>query len=351
MTDDAYGGLPPRARFLIDQTERALRDGAEMLAWWRSTGCGASLAKFDLLLKGGDVASMHGFYEQIRIGGKPTSVMGCLQTLRFGRSGAAGECPAGLSLRSFARGEFFRVCQWRHPDGLPGGFGYQALLYQEKGSGRYGTFADAGVDLSQLGSRLEWALLQVEIFDFVRSFPPLRRFARTLSRLIREAAYIVVHPEYLDGNFSPAPGAIAECGLGYSFVPCTVHPNFFGFGPGRFGTALKLLRFALLESGQMQIDLAFLVAPRSQKVLYLGGFDPVYSLVHLIDTVTLGKFGIRRRLHDKLDFIMLRQHGDVHQNFIEAMRAVWEGSWAEADQPPESAREAPGDKTGELGSV
>lgn len=319
MANDTSTALSERERFLIDQSEVALRKGAQLLAWWNS----APDLKWFELMDGSPSATMRGFYDRVDIDGTSTSVMGCHQRIRFRRSSSASpEVP----LAAFSSREFFRVCRWTHPDGLPGGFGYRPLLHK-RSSGQYGRFSaptEGDMDLSGIGSQWEWVLLQVDIFDFVRSFPPLRRYARTLSRFVKEAAYVVTQRDYRSARFPAEEGLASHCGLGYSFVPCPVHPNFFGFGPGRFGTAIKLFRFGLLEQ-QMQVDLAFLVAPRSEKVLYLGGFDPVYTLIHLIDALTLGMFQIRQRAHDKLDSVMLRQHGDVHQNFVQGMRPIWEG--------------------------
>lgn len=320
-----------------------MRNGVEMLAWWKSTFSEHQVKKFHLV-EGGKTTTMQGFYDDLSINGASTSVMGCLQSFRFPRAAKPSSDPGG-SLDSFVHGDYFRVCRWKHEDGLPGGFGYQALLYKEKATGAYAAFPrseDFCIDLSLVGKQYEWVLLQVDIFDFVRSFPPLKRFAKTLSRIIKESAYIVVHEDFMRGTFPPAEGVRVERGLGYSFVPALVHSNFFGFGPGRFGTALKLFRFGLTNQEEMQIDLAFVVAPRSQKVLYLRGFDPVYTIINLLDTVTFGKLGLRQRAHDRLDFIMLRQHGQVHQNFIEGLSKALEARhWTDFDAatggPPSDA--------------
>ncbi len=307
---------------LIEKSESALRDGKQLLNWWRERSSSNKIIGFPLRAETPS-ASMTGFFDQLAINGKLTSVMGCLQRVRVRQSKAADRASFQCALDSFSRRELFRFCRWQNPDGLPGGFGYAPLLCREKAGGVYTRFAagsgSSDIDLSEVGKRLEWILLQVDLFDFARCFRPPKPMIKPLSRIIKEAAYLVADEDLLQNNLPASAGSLIERGLGYSFVPATVHPNFFGFGPGRFGAALKLFQFRLLEGGELEIECAFLAAPRSQKVLYLGGFDPVYGLFHLANALTLSKFRIKERIHDKLDTVMLRQHGDVHQSFLEGL--------------------------------
>ena len=232
------------------------------------------------------------------------------------------------------KSQFLRIATWTHPDGSAAGFGYTPLVYETRTEGGHGGFGPASdFRLEQVDRDYSWAVLQVDIHDFVRSFPPARPFARQLSSRIRESAYVVTHPNYSTPVSPAPPGSVAESRFGYSFLPTTVEPNFFGFGPGRFQAAIKQFRFLLLDNGDLEIRLSFIVAPRSQKVLYLWGFDPVYTLVHLINAVTLGVFKIRRRAHDRLDAVMLSLHGNVHQNLLDGMRSIWEEShWVGEEQ-------------------
>lgn len=313
--------LTPFEVRLAEGSERALRSGAQLLEWWKERGAAEGGKLFPLLPESRD-ATMEGFFDQTEIDGKRTSVMGCLQTLRFSPQPAA-DLPEG-SINDFIARNLFRISEWRHPNGLPGGFGYTPLLY--KSGGQYAPYPQGkALHLGEVGPAYECLVLRVEIHDFLRCFPPLKRFADRLSSKIREAAYIVIEPGYMHGTFPLSSDVAVETDLGYSFIPLAVHPSFFGYGPGRFGTAIKLFRFAALKTGGLEVKLAFLSAPRSEKVLYIRGFDPVYGLFHLFDLLTLGKMRIRERVHDKFDFIMLRQHGQVHQDFITGLRSEWEG--------------------------
>jgi hypothetical protein len=217
---------------------------------------------------------------------------------------------------------------WTHPDGLPGGFGYFPLLRKECRSGRVVAFGDPGraseLDLSRVGTDYDWVTLKVEIYDFVRCVPAMRPHVKTLSRFIKEAAYITACSDFMQCHFPDGEKIAEECGLGYAFLPAVVHPNPFGYGPGRFGVALKLFRFAVLQNGDFEVSMIFLSVPRSTAVLYLWGLDPVYGTARLLDFLTFRRLGILRGLQDRLDRQFLTQHGVVHQSAIEGLRRTWE---------------------------
>lgn len=316
--------------FLIEQAEIALRNGAPLFSWWKAKESSGSLRKFPLF-PGNPYPEILGFYDALELDGRTTSVMGCLQRTRFPRKQASSSETAD-AFATLIKSSFLQLCKWSRPEGLPGGFGYTALHYKLKDSGDYGVFPRSSpptwVDLAEVGSRYDWILLQVDIYDFVRGLPGFHKYAKTLSRFFKEAAYVALSSDYSYSVTALPEGAVAECCFGYSFLPCLVEPNFFGFGPGRFGAAIKQFRFILLNSGQLEIQLAFIVAPRSQKVLYLWGFDPVYSSIHLLNALTFNLFGLKQRAHDRLDALMLGLHGRVHQNLLEDMREIWENqSW------------------------
>jgi len=328
--------LTDKERSLAEKTEISLHTGRQLIRWYREASESAKL-NFYTLDKTDDTL-IQAFNDRTTIDGKPVSVMGCVQSLRFRRLNPP---PAGLeseTLESFVAKRYFKSCTWQHDDGLPGGMGFQALLGKEA-SGSYLRIPEAErktiPDLNLVGREFEWLLLQVDLYDFVRSIPQMRPYVKTLSKFIKEAAYLGVHRDMMGGDFKPSPGVVAECRLGYSFVPATVYPNIFGYGPGRFGAAFKLFHFEVRETGEVQITMSFLTAPRSEKVFYLWGFDPVYPAVQVADWLTLGMLRTKERVHDYFDATFMKQHGMVHQNFIQGMRRVWEDQgWAAASGKP-----------------
>jgi hypothetical protein len=332
MTDAA--ALTPQDRILIEKSEQALRQGGQLLSWWRDASASGSLKIFPLMPNADPNLIMEGFLDHTVIDGKLTPSMGVLQTIRFKLASPSGP-PS--TLKHFVNTELLSVGHWQNPDGLPGGFGFSVHHYKTKDKGEYGRFPTPtdtkSVDLGQIGKLYEWIMIQVDLNDFVRSFAPLRRYVKQLARIIREAAYLVLSEDFMHNLFPAIADKRAQTDLGYAFAPATVYPNFFGFGPGRFGAAVKLFRFGLIEGGVLQVDMAFLLAPRSEKVFYLWGFDPVYSTVNLLHALTLGKRNIKQRAHDKLDLVMLRQHGHVHENFVFGLRKIMETRNWTAENP------------------
>ncbi len=330
MTDAA--ALTAKDHTLIEKSEQALRQGSQLLNWWREISTRGKLQLFPLMPDENPDLTMEAFFDQTVIDGKPTPAMGVIQTIRF-RLVPTASPP--MALDDFVYGRLLSAAHWQNPDGLPGGFGYSVLLHKTRNRDEYGRFPvpldTQSVDFRQVGTVYEWIMLQVDLYDFVRSFPPLRRFAKLLSGIIREAAYLVTNEDFMRNLLPGIGGKPLQTDLGYAFVPATVYPNFFGFGPGRFGAAVKLFRFGLAGAGVFEVNMAFLLAPRSEKVLYLWGFDPVYGTVNLLDALTFHKRNIKQRAHDKLDKIMLRQHGQVHENFILGLRKLLEAqNWVTA---------------------
>jgi len=173
-------------------------------------------------------------------------------------------------------------------------------------------------------------VLQVDILDFVRANPMLAQYDGMLSRFIRESAYVVIHEDLAVAPTSTPKGVIAERVFGYAFLPRAVEHNIFGFGPGKFTAAVKQWRFLLYLNGDVEVRVAFLVT-RSQKVLDIKGFDPVYAPLHLADAFSLGVLGLRQRGHDTMDKIFLEHHGAVHADVVMGFQDIWEGQrWSPA---------------------
>jgi hypothetical protein len=313
---------------LADDADRALVAGRQMVAWWREKTLRGSLKLFPLRPAQPPWFEMNGFFDEIMFMGqmKPISIMGCLQRHRFSRRSPPIE-GATAHLETFVDQFFLEKCYHVRPSGPPGGFRYRGMISRARG-GQLQEPADRdvlGANLSDLEHKIEWGVHRVDILDFVRSNPMLERFDDTLSRFIRESAYIVFHRD-LAIEIAPRPeGAIAERRFGYAFLEQCVEPNFFGFGPGKFGAAIKQWRFLLFADGDVEVQIAFLVSPRSRKVLDVGGFDPVYASVGVADLASLGLLGLRGRAQNALDTVFLGHHGDVHAGVVNNLREVWEG--------------------------
>ncbi len=324
MTEGA--ALSAQDKLIIETAERALCNGRDLFAWWKNKESIQGLRAFNLLRDEQPSVGMVGFYDTMDLCGKQTTVMGCLQRARFKRAGISSPDPETMEL--FCNTKFMRLCRVTHPVGLPGGFGYKALLYKLKGSDQYGVFSQSSegpvVDLAEIGKRYDWAVLRIDIYDFVRSMPGMARFPKIASKF-REVMYVAVHEDYFSQVQAPVPGALVEYRFGYSVLPYTVESSILGYGPARLTAAIKQFRFILFENGDLEIRINFISSPRSEKLLYLfGGFDPVYFSVRLANAITFNLFRLNQRAHDRADFFILGLHGRVHYNLIEGMRQIWE---------------------------
>ena len=308
--------------------EEALKAGRQIVSWWRDKTLREELKLFPLKPAHRPYFGMQGFFDSIHFIGqmKPTSIMGCLQTHRFARRRPPTE-GATAHLESFIDEHFLVRSYQVRPDGSPGGFRYRPICYKEK-DGRLVEPVDReslGMNLTDLRKGREWGVLRVDILDFLRVNPSLAPYDKTLSRFIRQSAYVVVHEDMAIETARAPKDVIAERRFGYAFLPRSVEPNFFGFGPGKFGAAIKQWRFLLYMNGDVEVQVSFLVAPRSERVMDFGGFDPVYAGIKMANVLSLGAFGLNESGHAALDHVFLEHHGTVHAAIVQGMAEVWEG--------------------------
>lgn len=271
-----------------------------------------------------------GYFGEMHFHGKATSVMGCRQEVQFGKLDSPD---AATILKDFVLREFLNRAHWISPDGFPGGFDVERSLYQT-GLGKYGKFAESDavgcVDWRDLGyaasaDKYRWVLLTVQIHDFVMNFGPLtKRFA--------EAACVVVTPDFVSVTEKPEPGVQLEISVGYPFVNYAPLKNFFGFGPGKFGIAVKLYTFALLDDHTIRVRMEFAAAPRCLKVFDFGPEwpDPVYGAAALLSWFSLG-FWNPDPVHTHMDTEMLSQHCRVHQSLMDGTANIFKEWRAEPD--------------------
>jgi uncharacterized damage-inducible protein DinB len=326
----------PELRAFAEHAEAALVAGRQILSWWRTKALMDSLKLFPLGGAKGPEAEVQGFFDEILFLGqmKPTSIMGCLQRHRFQRRRTPTP-DTTPHLESFIDEWFLeKSCRVRD-DGSPGGFRYAAVCYKGKDDCLESPSQGERLALKQLRNGRKWGVLQVDLLDFVRAQPMLAPYDKLLSRFIKQSAYIVIHEDLAAETTKAPKGVMADRRFGYAFLPRSVAPNYFGFGPGKFGAAIKQWRFLLFLNGDIEVQVAFLVAPRSEKVLDIGGFDPFYTAIGLADAFTLGSLGLGAAGHEALDRAFLQHHADVHADVVTNFAHVWEsqrwtpsfGSW------------------------
>ena len=311
--------LSAQDRFLIEKTEEAIRDGTQLENWLRSRDRERALRLFPLDLKKSYRVPnrAEGFFDTLHINGKPTTVMGCIQTVEFGEIKRDN---AQDRLQDFVFREFLNRANWTYPDGFPGGFSIEQSLYKTH-AGEYGHFtADLRrgcVDWRELGKKYAWVLLTVQIHDFVMDFGPF-------TKRLREAACVSPAPSFVHIETNPSEEYKLEVSVGYPFVGVAPVPNFFGFGPGKFGAAVKLYSFFLTHKNEVRVRMYFAAAPRCAKVFDFGKRipDPVYAGAGLLSRLSLGLWK-PDSFRDRMDSQMLMQHCRVHQALMDGLHPIW----------------------------
>ena len=179
----------------------------------------------------------------------------------------------------------------------------------------------------------------------MKAFRKLGRYDRWLRRFNKESGYMVFHPAFFRPERPSPPGCTEELCFGYAVAPWIVIPTFVAYGAGRFYSAIKQYRFFFESDGSLTIQVAFVVAPRTERVLNFGGWDPFYDTIGLIDRLTFRRTSINRRAHNRIDLYGLTQHVRVHYNLLDGMRHFWEGAlWrigSGEETPPRSGHEPP----------
>ena len=355
--------LTPKEQFLIQNAEAAFQRGGELLSWWKAKVSSGFASSFTHNPPQG----LSCFYDTLPLDaklvtvapaptvlpappvpapwpkltaqagalipvGKQATVQGCTWRSRYPRNAQLPQ-KADSSLQSFIQKQFLERCHWTHPDGLPGGFTFIPHYYKLEGEDEYIVAEGPPPDLSEIGQRYQWMIMEAVVNDFFR-YAPGPHSSWWLKKMPKMSSYVLVHKDYFSSFHPPIEGAISECCFGYSFLPCPVAPSIFGYGPGEFAAALKQFRFVLLENSDVEIQMFFLVSPRSQKILSLmGGFDPVYSSVNLANALTLNLFNIKQRAHNALDAIQLGLHAVIYQGLLDGLKTTWEDrDWAGVSQ-------------------
>ena len=302
---------------MIQKTEEAIRDGLQLERWWREWERDLPLFPLDLKRKYRLPNKAEGFFSSLPINGVTRSVMGCRQEVEFARLTGAN---APERLRNFVLGEFLKRAHWTYEDGAPGGFTFEKSLYKTA-EGQYGAFPEfqrlEPVDWRELGRQYAWTLLTVHLHDFVVKMGPWKK-------RIREAAYVVPHPDFVHVVENPSKEIVAEVSIGYPFVDVAPFPNLFGFGPGKFGVAVKLFSFLLTPKNEIRVRMLFAAAPRAQRVFDFGRSipDPVYGGAELLRYLSLGLVK-PEAIHDRMDAQMLALHCQVHQTLMDGLEKVW----------------------------
>lgn len=304
-------------RFLVEKTQEALVDGIALERWCRDPKRKISEFLLDLKRPYALTNKAYGYFSDLEISGRTKTVIGVRQEVEFGR--ITGPNPEER-LKDYVLGVFLPTSHWTYPDGWPGGFTYEQLLYctADGQVGRYPEDQRATVqDWRLIGTTYRWSLFTVFLHDFVLRLGPIAKH-------MSEAATLVQHPDFIHVVDRPAPGYRLEVAFGYPFIAYAPIPNYFGFGPGKFDWAVKLFSFMLRDNGEVRCNMDFAAGARPAKVFDFGRRIPcpLYGSAAALQAVTLGLFKAGR-FHDWMDGGMVAQHARVHQALLEGASKVF----------------------------
>jgi hypothetical protein len=304
-------------RFLVQKTEIALADGIELERWCRDPNRNVKEFPLDLKRQYALPNRAFGYFSDLTVNGQNRTVIGVRQEVEFGR--ITGPDPEGL-LKKYVLSVFLPTAHWTYPNGWPGGFTFEQLLYctVDGQLGRYPREQASTVqDWTLIGTKYRWSVFTVFLNDFVVKLGPVRR-------RLKEAATLVQHPDFVHIVENPAKGYKLEVAFGYPFLEYAPIPNYFGFGPGKFNWAVKLFSFRLRDDNEVRCDMDFAAGARPCKVFDLGKRIPcpLYGGVDLLQTLTRGLYNAQK-FHDWMDGAMVAQHGRIHQALMEGSAKVF----------------------------
>jgi len=379
-------------RAILETVEQYLAAGLALKNWWKDAGLrGQKERTFTLERSFNRATSSYGFFSQAQVQDRTVAIMGNVQDMLFDRA----KIPSHLArqdtewtrqqLREFVLRYFMRVSSFRAPetavdddgsavsswlsriswcptpDVVREGFGFSQLYYKTV-AGEVGKFSDTSaiIDMREIGDKYEWIVLKVRIFNFSVPARPFGASGPELLFNLDEESYLVVSRDFILDRDRPAPGTLAEYGVGYAFIK-SPKPEFLAFGPGEFAMAIELIEFQLAESGDIQVHMVFVVnrpeaianltldpvgwtlrlanflslgiaspllnplrTAVSRLPLRLGTFDPVYSYIGLMKLLTDGlseeKLCISK---EQLDKRFLLQHFLQHYQTLAGALFTW----------------------------
>lgn len=354
---------------------------------------------FPLMRQFNPANSAYGFFDTATIGGEPFPIIGNYQSMFFDRAQASGETRQREQLREFVLRYFMRVSDFRLPEpwaerngkehgAWPSalslcpeprpqleGFGFSQILAKRKGSGEIERFPEqsrhAIIDLREVGTRYEWIVTKVRIFDFtVRA--SLSPKGPDIAIPLQEESYLVTSPEFITDD--PAGGRF---GLGYAFIQ-SPPDSVLAWGPGQFRAAYEQIDFQCNSDGTIESQM-FFAADRPAKVasvkldpfswaagalrIATGGLagrvldplenayrslpipwptiDPAYGFVDLANLATLGMAGKLACIsREQLYVRFLVQHFDQHFQTVSGALTTWRRvpDWTDESALPEWVR-------------
>lgn len=308
----------PEEGAVLDGAEAYLRRGLDLKRWWdRTFATGGFAHKFPLTVSSEPPDASFGFFDVAEVDGRPMPIMGNYQSMFYDQPKASASDRTRAArwmrdqVRQFALRYFMRVSHFtlpqafvprEHREPIPVwlrpvswcpeedprqiGFGFSQLFFKEPVGGRIGAFPEtdryAIVDLREIGTRFEWILPKVQIFDFKFAVQPFGPGTPTLTLPLEEGSYLVMNRDFVIDEEEPSPDLLGRYGFGYSFIK-NPETGLFAFGPGEFDAAIEIIQFSVDRSGRIQSEAIFVVnRPTRVANVSLNPFQWGYTAADLL---------------------------------------------------------------------
>jgi hypothetical protein len=399
----AASGFTWEERNLLSEVDRCLAEGVAIRDWWRWADATGNIPdRFELTRVYNRPDESYSFFATAPLPGGPLPVMGDVPQVFYDQPKGSWELGSWTgNVREFALRYFTRVSSFRLPqtvvaDDAPSppppldlvswcprgfvtreGFGYQQLYYKLRGSGEIGRFPEAErfaiVDQRELATRYEWVVANVDIFNFVLSFPlnpDLPRFGFPM----QQSQYIIFSNAFVLDETDPAPGVRGRFQFGYAMLKPRHDDSVLVYGPGQFDAGFQLFTFTVEGDGTIRVRMPFVVnrptqilslsldpldwgfkaaeiltGGRSSRLLEPlhallddlpwrpGGFDPVFTGIDLLNLATLGQASRQLCISkEQLEKFFLVFHFDQYYTMITGSLLTWRQvpDWLDAASIP-----------------
>ncbi|MEK6279430.1 MAG: hypothetical protein AABN95_03675 [Acidobacteriota bacterium] len=301
---------------ILRSVERTLADGVALKRWFDATEASDGFAeRFEVVQEFNRSDESFGFYDRINLGGERViPVMGTVDDSTFDRPKQATSNLVRDEFREFLLRYFMRVSDYRQPQAYltdeeeratagygkgiswctrreptDTGFGFSQHYYKLRETGEVGKFHRREhwtiVDLREIGTRYEWIVLKVRIFNFNMTFRVLGSDQAKLVIPLIEESYLVLSADFVLNETDPEPGVLGRYGFGYAFVR-NESAGLLAYGPGEFDAAIELIQFHVLASGETRAHLVFVVN-RPDRIVN-ATLDPVALGFGAADLMSLG---------------------------------------------------------------
>jgi len=308
--------LTDNDRLILANIDSSLAKGRLIKSWWEEREAKRDYAEQFTVVRTFNQPDLSiGFFDRVALPGEDLRVMGVVQEMLYDNPKRTPPEALRKELREFIFRYFLHVSDFREPEAfvddsqprLPRpvallswcpdedprtiGFGYSQLYYKLRGSNEVAKFEKkeecAIVDIRQIGTKYEWLVVKVRVFNFDLTFTPFGPGTPSLKVPLNEETYIILSPEFItvtDGDEKDKP--FGQYGFGYAILKYEREDGIFAYGPGRFRAGFQLINFDLSHEGISRVKLVFVV-DRPQRVLRID-IDPVGWTYRVADLLSAG---------------------------------------------------------------